>query len=67
MFAKTIEKWEKELIQTGIKEGREEGIEKKEFEIIIRMYQKEHTPEQINDLTNIPVDKIKQIIKKAQH
>ena len=49
---------------TGISDGYKQGIDLKEEEIVLNMYNKNLSFEQISDFTNLSISKIKEIIEK---
>ena len=51
-------------IQQGIEEGIEQGIEQNKKDIVINMYNKKYSLEEISDITNLNMEKIKKIIEE---
>ena len=60
MLAKTIEKLETELKQEGMEKGKEELIRE-------HVYKRELSAEQISIYTDIPLERVKEIIKNVKH
>ncbi len=58
-----IEKGLKEGIEKGREEGMEKGVEEERAKTVKKLYQKKKTPEEIADLLDMTLDKIKLILK----
>ena len=52
--------------QSGIEQGIEKGIEQNKKEVVINMYNKKYSVEEINEITQLPLDKIKKIIMEIE-
>ena len=55
---------ERSEIETALKEGREEGREKRDVEIVLKMHNKGLDKSQIAEITELEIAKIEEIIKK---
>lgn len=61
-----IQKAEREAEERGIEKGIEKGEEIGQAKIVIRLFLKGNTAEEIADLTDIPIEKVKKIIANYQ-
>lgn len=62
--------YEKDLYEEGVEDGLEKGLEKGRLtmaqEISLRLFNSGNSPEQISELTGIPVEKVTLWIQKAE-
>lgn len=62
--------YEKDLYEEGVEDGLAKGLEKGRLtmaqEISLRLFNSGNSPEQISELTGIPVEKVTLWIQKAE-
>ena len=51
-------------IEQGLEQGIEQGIEQNKKDIVLNMYNKKYSLEEISDITNLNIEKIKKIIEE---
>ncbi len=59
-----IEKGLQEGIEKGLQEGIEKGLQQKELDIVMNLHRKNFTPEEVAELANVPLQRVRQIIKE---
>ena len=57
--------WREDGLEEGREEGRAEGRDEKAEDIALKMLRKGFSPEEIHDITELPIEKINQLITPA--